>query len=69
MASRRVLIVDDEPDIRKTLTDILRAMRYPDAVEIETAPDARRVCTRWCGSARISCSRISRCPAWAVSPC
>jgi len=38
MATRRVLIVDDEPDIRKTLTDILRAMRYPDALEIETAP-------------------------------
>lgn len=41
MATRRVLIVDDEPDIRKTLTDILRAMRYPDALEIETAPDGQ----------------------------
>ena len=41
MATRRVLIVDDEPDVRKTLTDILRAMRYPDALEIEGAPDGQ----------------------------
>jgi len=41
MATRRVLIVDDEPDVRKTLTDILRAMRYADTLEIEAAPDGR----------------------------
>jgi CheY-like chemotaxis protein len=39
MASRRVLIVDDEADVRKTLTDILRAMRYPEPLEIEGAAD------------------------------
>jgi CheY-like chemotaxis protein len=39
MASRRVLIVDDEADVRKTLTDILRAMRYPEPLEIEAAAD------------------------------
>jgi DNA-binding NtrC family response regulator len=42
MASRRVLIVDDEAEVRKTLTDILRAMRYPDALEIEGVPDGQR---------------------------
>lgn len=41
MATRRVLIVDDEPEVRKTLTDILRAMRYPDGLEIEGAADGR----------------------------
>ncbi len=41
MASRRVLIVDDEADVRKTLTDILRAMRYPDPLEIEGVADGR----------------------------
>lgn len=41
MASRRVLIVDDEADVRKTLTDILRAMRYPEPLEIEGAADGR----------------------------
>jgi CheY-like chemotaxis protein len=41
MASRRVLIVDDEADVRKTLTDILRAMRYPDTLEIEGVADGR----------------------------
>lgn len=41
MASRRVLIVDDEADIRKTLTDILRAMRYPEPLEIEGVADGR----------------------------
>lgn len=41
MATRRVLIVDDEADVRKTLSDILRAMRYPDTLEIEEAPGGR----------------------------
>lgn len=41
MATRRVLIVDDEPDVRKTLTDILRAMRYADTLEIEEASNGR----------------------------
>lgn len=41
MASRRVLIVDDEADVRKTLTDILRAMRYPDTLDIEGVADGR----------------------------
>ena len=41
MASRRVLIVDDEAEVRKTLTDILRAMRYPDTLEIEGVADGR----------------------------
>ncbi len=41
MATRRVLIVDDEPEVRRTLTDILRAMRYPDELEIEGASDGR----------------------------
>ncbi len=38
MATRRVLIVDDETDVRKTLTDILRAMRYGAPREIEEEP-------------------------------
>jgi len=33
--------VDDEADVRKTLTDILRAMRYPDTLEIEGVADGR----------------------------
>jgi DNA-binding response OmpR family regulator len=41
MAIRRVLIVEDEPDVRKTLTDILRAMRYAEPLEIEGVPDGR----------------------------
>ena len=41
MASRRVLIVEDEAEVRKTLTDILRAMRYPEALDIEGAPDGQ----------------------------
>jgi len=41
MATRRVLIVEDEADVRKTLTDILRAMRYAEPLETEAAPDGR----------------------------
>jgi DNA-binding NtrC family response regulator len=41
MATRRVLVVDDEPEVRKTLTDILRAMRYSDVLEVEGAADGR----------------------------
>jgi CheY-like chemotaxis protein len=41
MATRRVLIVDDEADVRKTLTDILRAMRYGEPLEVEEVPDGR----------------------------
>jgi CheY-like chemotaxis protein len=41
MASRRVLIVDDEAEVRKTLTDSLRAMRYPEPLEIEGVADGR----------------------------
>jgi DNA-binding NtrC family response regulator len=33
--------VEDEADVRKTLTDILRAMRYAEPLEIEGAPDGR----------------------------
>ena len=42
MASRRVLIVDDEAEIRKTLTDIISGMRYPEALEIEGVPDGQQ---------------------------
>ena len=41
MATRRVLIVDDEADVRKTLTDILRAMRYAELLEVEEVSDGR----------------------------
>ena len=41
MATRRVLIVDDEALVRKTLSDILRAMRYVDTLEIEEASSGR----------------------------
>jgi CheY-like chemotaxis protein len=41
MATRRILIVEDEADVRKTLTDILRAMRYAEPLEIEGVPDGR----------------------------
>jgi YesN/AraC family two-component response regulator len=41
MATRRVLIVDDEILVRKTLADILRAMRYVDTLEIEEASNGR----------------------------
>ena len=42
MATRRVLVVDDEADVRSALTEILRAMRYPDALEVEEAPDGQQ---------------------------
>jgi DNA-binding NtrC family response regulator len=41
MAKRRVLIVDDEAEVRKMLSDIVRGMRYPDGLEIEAAPDGQ----------------------------
>jgi CheY-like chemotaxis protein len=41
MATRRVLIVGDEMDVRKTLTDILCAMRYAEFLEIEVGPGGR----------------------------
>jgi CheY-like chemotaxis protein len=41
MATRRVLIVDDEADVRKVLTDILRAVRYAEPLEIEAVADGR----------------------------
>lgn len=41
MATRRVLIVDDESDVRKTLRDIIRAMRYAEPLEVEEVPDGR----------------------------
>lgn len=41
MATRRVLVVDDEAEVRGALTEILRAMRYPDALEVEEAPDGQ----------------------------
>jgi DNA-binding NtrC family response regulator len=41
MATRRVLIVDDESDVRKTLRDIIRAMRYAEPLEVEEAPGGR----------------------------
>ena len=33
--------MEDEADVRKTLTDILRAMRYAEPLEIEAVPDGR----------------------------
>jgi DNA-binding NtrC family response regulator len=42
MATRRVLIVDDEAEVRKTLTDVLRAMRYSDALAIEGVADGQQ---------------------------
>ena len=41
MATRRVLVVDDEAEVRSALTDILRAMRYADALEVEGAADGQ----------------------------
>src|SRR5690349_24279065 len=41
MATRRVLVVDDEAEVRKALAGILRAMRYPDALEIEEVADGQ----------------------------
>ena len=41
MAIRRVLIVDDEAEVRSALTDILRAMRYTDTLEIEAVADGQ----------------------------
>ena len=41
MATRRVLVVDDEAEVRKALGDILRAMRYSDPVEVEEAADGQ----------------------------
>lgn len=42
MARRRVLIVEDEPDVRRTLADIVRAMRHAVAPEIEAVPDGEQ---------------------------
>lgn len=41
MAPRRVLIVDDEAEVRSALTEILRAMRGTDPLEIEGAADGQ----------------------------
>ena len=41
MAIRRVLVVDDEAEVRSALTDILRSMRYADALEVEGAADGQ----------------------------
>jgi DNA-binding NtrC family response regulator len=41
MATRRVLIVDDEADVRSALADILRAMRYADTLEVAEASDGQ----------------------------
>lgn len=41
MATRRVLVVDDEATVRSALIDILRAMRYPDALEVEGLADGQ----------------------------
>jgi DNA-binding NtrC family response regulator len=40
-ATRRVLIVDDEAEVRSTLADILRAMRYADTLEVAEASDGQ----------------------------
>src|SRR5260370_37192939 len=37
MATRRGLVVDDEPEVRSALTDILRATRYTDTPQVEGA--------------------------------
>jgi CheY-like chemotaxis protein len=41
MATRRVLVVDDEAVVRSALIDILRGMRYPDALEVEGLADGQ----------------------------
>ncbi len=41
MATRRVLIVDDEAEVRSALADILRAMRYADPLEVAEASDGQ----------------------------
>jgi DNA-binding response OmpR family regulator len=41
MATRRVLVVDDEAEVRGALTDILHAMRYTDALEVEGLADGQ----------------------------
>jgi CheY-like chemotaxis protein len=39
LATRRVLVVDDEPDVVNTLADVLRTMRYTDTLEVEGVSD------------------------------
>lgn len=41
MATRRVLIVDDEAKVRSALADIVRAMRHPDTLEVAEASDGQ----------------------------
>ena len=41
VATRRVLIVDDEAEVRSALADILRAMRYEDTLEVVEASDGQ----------------------------
>ncbi|HEY7651571.1 MAG TPA: response regulator [Methylomirabilota bacterium] len=41
MATRRVLIVDDEAEVRSALADILRAMRHADPLEVGQASDGQ----------------------------
>ena len=42
VATRRVLIVDDEAEVRRALADIVRAMRYRDALEVAEASDGQQ---------------------------
>jgi CheY-like chemotaxis protein len=50
VATRRVLVVDDEAEVRSALADLLCAMRYADALEIEGWPTAKPRSIRWCAS-------------------
>ncbi len=55
MSGRRILIIDDEPDLRRIVADTLTSHGYV----VETAADGTEGCARAPSSCPTSCSSTS----------